>query len=56
MNTNEKLETLWSLRDLWSALDTANAEKAYTDEGMAVGAALEGFAVLIEKASTVYAW
>jgi hypothetical protein len=53
MNTNERLETLWSLRDLWSAMDTANAEKAYTEEGMAVGAALEDFALLIEKASQI---
>jgi hypothetical protein len=56
MNANERLETLWALRDLWSAMDTANAEKAYTEEFYAVGAALEDFGALIEKAATVYAW
>jgi hypothetical protein len=57
MNTNEKLETLYSLRCLLADLNTANQLHCTDDvEFSAVCMALEKFASLIRKAELVYAW
>ena len=57
MNTNEKLETLYSLRCLLADLNNANQLHCTDDvEFSAVCMALEQFASLIRKAELVYAW